>query len=418
MPDRARPTSLDEVVGQEHLLGPDRPLRRAIDSDRVASMILWGPPGAGKTTLARVIARRTEAEFVALSAVLSGVKDLRAVVADARRRWRDRRKRTLLFVDEIHPFNKSQQDALRPPVASGTVTLIGATTENPSFEVNAALLSRARVFRLRPLDEEALVTALRRALTHVPEERRLEVDPDALQALAADAWGDARRALSSLDSALAYAADAGAERLTVELAAEASAQRVLLYDRSGEEHFNVISAFIKALRGSDPDAAVYWLVRMLESGEEPRFVCRRMVVMASEDVGNADPRALTVALDAARTLDYVGLPEAQFALVQAAAYLACAPKSNAALRALSAARRAVREHGSLPVPLRHRNAPTSLMRAEGYGKGYKYAHDFEGAYVRDDHLPEALAGVRMYEPSDRGFEAELGERIRGWRDEG
>ena len=342
MPDRARPTSLDEVVGQEHLLGPDRPLRRAIDSDRVASMILWGPPGAGKTTLARVIARRTEAEFVALSAVLSGVKDLRAVVADARRRWRDRRKRTLLFVDEIHRFNKSQQDALLPHVESGTVTLIGATTENPSFEVNAALLSRARVFRLRPLDEEALVTALRRALTHVPEERRLEVDPDALQALAADAWGDARRALSSLDSALAYAADAGAERLTVELAAEASAQRVLLYDRSGEEHFNVISAFIKALRGSDPDAAVYWLVRMLESGEEPRFVCRRMVVMASEDVGNADPRALTVALDAARTLDYVGLPEAQFALVQAAAYLACAPKSNAALRALSAARRAVR----------------------------------------------------------------------------
>lgn len=425
--DRARPRTLDEIVGQDHVLAPGKPLRRAIEADRVASMVLWGPPGSGKTTLARVIARRTDAEFVALSAVLSGVKDIRSVVATARRLWRDQRKRTLLFVDEIHRFNKSQQDALLPHVENGTVTLIGATTENPSFEVNAALLSRARVFRLNPVDEEALAKALRRALHHVPEDQRIEVDDDALQALAADAWGDVRRALTGLEAALAHATDPGrtnpedgahlgpADRLTVEIARDAAARRVLLYDRAGEEHYNVISAFIKSVRGSDPDAAVYWLIRMLESGEEPRFICRRLVVLASEDIGNADPAALGVAVDAFRTLEFVGLPEAQFAMVQATAYLACAPKSNAALKSLAAARRAVREHGPLPVPMRHRNASTGLMSDQGYGKGYRYPHEFEGAYVADDHLPEALAGTRIYQPTDEGFEAEMNARLVRWR---
>ena len=390
-------------------MGTGKVLRIAIEADLVPSMLLWGPPGSGKTTLARIISTRTGSEFVPFSAVLGGVKEVRAIIARAKERWKLHRKQTTLFIDEIHRFNKSQQDALLPHVEDGTVTLIGATTENPSFEVNAALLSRSRVFRLHPLSDEDLVAVLRSALEAEPA--TLPVDDEALEELAAGAWGDARRAINSLESALHHAAESGAERVDADLARDAAARRILLYDRAGEEHYNVVSAFIKAMRGSDPDAAVYWMGRMLEAGEEPRFVARRMVIFASEDVGNADPRALSVAVDAFRALELVGLPEAALCLTQAASYLACAPKSNSVLKALGAARRAIRERGPLQVPLRHRNATTGLQRGDGYGKGYRYPHDFEGHYAHDDHLPEELAGLRIYEPSDQGEEADIRDRL-------
>ncbi|QRK08202.1 replication-associated recombination protein A [Archangium violaceum] len=405
--ERMRPTRLEEFVGQEHLTGEGRFLHRAIQQDQVPSLILWGPPGTGKTTLAHVIARSTGAAFESLSAVLSGVKDIRETVARAQERWRLHRQRTLLFVDEIHRFNKAQQDALLPHVEKGTVTLIGATTENPSFEVNAALLSRARVVTLRGLEEEELVALLRRA---VADPRglggKVEVDDEALTFIVQASGGDARRALTALEAAAAH----GGPRVDKAIAEETLQHKALLYDKAGEEHYNVVSAFIKSMRGSDVDAALYWMTRMLEAGEDPVFIFRRMVIFASEDIGNADPRALGVAVDALRAFELVGLPEGTLPLTQAVTYLALAPKSNAVLTAYAAARAAVTEGGPLPVPMHLRNAPTKLMKSLGYGAGYKYPHNFEGHYVPEDYLPEALRGRRFYQPSRNGLEQELAER--------
>ncbi|MFY0524562.1 replication-associated recombination protein A [Archangium gephyra] len=405
--ERMRPTRLEEFVGQEHLTGEGRFLRRAIQQDQVPSLILWGPPGTGKTTLAYVIAHFTGSAFESLSAVLSGVKDIRETVARAQERWRMNRQRTLLFLDEIHRFNKAQQDALLPHVEKGTITLIGATTENPSFEVNAALLSRTRVVTLRGLEEEELVELLRRA---VEDPRglggRVEVDDEALTFIVESSGGDARRALTALEAAAAH----GGTRVDKAIAEEAMQHKALLYDKGGEEHYNVVSAFIKSMRGSDVDAALYWMTRMLEAGEDPVFIFRRMVIFASEDIGNADPRALGVAVDALRAFELVGLPEGTLPLTQAVTYLALAPKSNAVLTAYAAARAAVTEGGPLPVPLHLRNAPTKLMKSLGYGAGYKYPHNFEGNYVPEDYLPEALHGRHFYQPTRNGFEEELSER--------
>src|SRR5215831_15332529 len=405
--ERMRPQSLQEFVGQEHLTGPGRFLRRAIEADQVPSLILWGPPGTGKTTLAKIIANATGAHFTSVSAVMVGVKDIREIIAAAQERWNLHRQRSILFIDEIHRFNKAQQDALLPHVERGTVTLIGATTENPSFEVNSALLSRTRVLTLRALEEDELVKVLERALA---DSRGLggavQADPDALEFLAHSAGGDARKALTALE----VAAQQGG-RVTKSAAEEAVQQRTLLYDKSGEEHYNVISAFIKSMRGSDPDAALYWMVRMLEAGEDPLFILRRMVIFASEDIGNADPRALGVAVDALSAFELVGLPEGTLPLTQAVTYLATAPKSNTVLTSYTSAREAVTEHGPLPVPMHLRNAPTPLMKSLGYGAGYQYPHNFEGSYVPEDYLPDALRGRHFYRPSHSGFERELSERV-------
>jgi len=407
--ERVRPRSLDEFVGQEHLTGPGRFLRRAIEADQVPSLIFWGPPGTGKTTLARIIANATGAHFASVSAVSVGVKDIREIVAAAQERWSQSRQRSILFLDEIHRFNKAQQDALLPHVERGTVTLIGATTENPSFEVNSALLSRTRVLTLRPLEEDELLRVLERALADPGGlAGTVSADEDALEFLAHSAGGDARKALTALEVAARLGA---AGRVTRSAAEEAVQQRTLLYDKSGEEHYNVISAFIKSLRGSDPDAALYWMARMLEAGEDPLFILRRMVIFASEDVGNADPRALGVAVDALSAFELVGLPEGTLPLTQAVTYLATAPKSNTVLTSYTSARQAVNEHGPLPVPLHLRNAPTPLMKSLGYGAGYQYPHNFEGSYVPEDYLPDALKGRHFYRPSQSGFERELSQRV-------
>ena len=425
--ERLRPRTLDEVVGQELLLGPGTVLRRAIEQDRLPSMVLWGPPGVGKTTIARLLAKHTRSEFVSLSAVLSGVKEIREVVEHARSRRALERRRTLLFVDEIHRFNRSQQDALLPHVEQGLFILVGATTENPSFEVNAALLSRARVFVLRPLTEESLVRLMTRALADPRglADERLDAEPEALAFIARRADGDARRALVALEVASTNAVarrSAREERAMLLLAdaEEALQQRSLRYDKSGDEHYNLASAFIKAMRGSDPDAAVYYMVRMLEAGEPTRFVLRRMVIFASEDIGNADPRALRVTLDAHQASEFVGLPEAVLPMTQAVTYLAMAPKSNSALTAYAAARKDVVEHGALDVPMHIRNAPTALLEKIGAGSGYKYPHNFEGHYVPEQYLPDALRGRRYYEPTGSGEEVRLKarlEEIRGGREE-
>ncbi len=412
--DRMRPARLEEFEGQEHLLGEARPLERVWRGEgRLPSLVLWGPPGSGKTTLAGLLAQRAGLRFVPLSAVLAGVKDLRDAVAAAEAELSSGR-RTALFVDEIHRFNKAQQDALLPYVEHGTVVLIGATTENPSFEVIPALRSRCRVFTLRPRDQAAIARIARRALEDAERGlggRGLSIEDDALDLLARLSEGDARRALNLLENAAERASGGAIARAHVEAAVDA---RVPDYDKGGEAHYDVISAFIKSLRGSDPDAAVYWLARMLEGGEDPRFIARRLLIFASEDIGNADPLGLVVAVAAAEAFDRVGLPEGKLVLSQAATYLASAPKSNASMLAIGAASAAVTEHGALPVPLHLRNAPTQLLRELGYGKGYRYPHDAPDHFIDEQYLPDALRDARYYRPSTQGTEATLRERLARW----
>jgi putative ATPase len=402
-------------VGQDALLGPGRLLPSAIGGDRLPSFILWGPPGSGKTTLAHVVSHLTKSEFVPFSAVLGGVAEIRQIVEQARERRSYHGKRTILFVDEIHRFNKSQQDAFLPHVEDGTITLIGATTENPSFAVNAALLSRCKVFRLEALDPAALERLLERALTDTERglgSRGLEADPEALAAIAHAARGDARRALNLLEACAALLSPEE-RRLTADLVERAGEAHTLLYDKAGEEHYNVVSALIKSLRGSDPDAAIYWLMRMLEAGDDPLFVLRRLIIFASEDVGNADPRALEVAVNADAAFRRVGMPEGIYPIAHACLYLAACPKSNAVKVAFEAARESIKSRGALPVPKKLRNAVTGLMRDEGYGKNYSYPHDHAEHHVAGEtYLPDEIAGTRFYEPSDQGLEKSIGERLR------
>jgi len=412
---RMRPQSLDEFVGQEHLVGPNHELRRAIEDDRVSSMILWGPPGSGKTTLARLIARVTSSHFVPLSAVSAGVADLRRNTEEARLRRAQGGKRTILFIDEIHRFNKGQQDAVLPFVEEGVITLIGATTENPSFEVNAALLSRTRVFTLKALEDADIGAILDRAVSEPVRglgEINLEVEPEARAALMRVANGDARVALNGLEAAAALAQPVqGRRRLTPAMVEEAVQRRNLLYDRAGEEHYNIISALHKSLRDSDPDASLYWLARMLEAGEDPLYVVRRLIRFASEDIGMADPQALSQAVAAQQAAHFIGMPEANLALAQAVVYLATAPKSNALYAAYSAVQEDVARTRADPVPLHLRNAPTPFMKKIGYGKGYRYAHDYEEAQVEQQHLPDAIKDRTYYHPSERGYEKTVKDRL-------
>jgi len=401
--ERMRPERLEDFVGQEHILGPGKPLRRQIERDELTSVILWGPPGVGKTTLARLIARITSAEFIPFSAVLSGIKEIKAVMADAER-LRRMGRRTILFIDEIHRFNKAQQDAFLPYVERGDIILIGATTENPSFEVISALLSRSRVYALRLLTVPEIVSLLERALPVVG----LEAPGELLEQIAIYANGDARQAYNTLEAAAA-ASPSGA--LSAQAVQDAMQRKVLLYDKAGEEHYNLISALHKSVRSSDVDASLYWLTRMLEAGEDRLYIARRLIRMASEDIGLADPRALEQSVAAMQAVHFLGIPEGDLALAQAAIYLCAAPKSDAAYRALNAVAEDVERTVAEPVPMNLRNAPTPSMKAWGYGAGYQHAHQFEDALVDMECLPPALAGKRYYLPTERGLEKRIAERL-------
>ncbi len=414
--ERIRPRTLDEFVGQDHLLGENGLLKNIIASDKLNSMILWGPPGSGKTTIARIIANMTKAHFVEFSAVTSGVADIRKVVKEATDRQDLEGKQTILFIDEIHRFNKAQQDAFLPHIEAGTIVLIGATTENPGFEVNAPILSRSRLFRLEQLTDENVAKIIKRAIKDKEQglgKLNITIDDDALAHIAKSANGDARVALTALEIA---ANSTGKEaRITIGIAGSAINKKQLQYDRAGDAHYDIISAFIKSMRGSDPDAAVYYLARMLESGEDPKFIARRMVIFASEDVGNADPHALMLATATADALNFVGLPEAKLNLSQCATYLASAPKSNAAKAAINEAIRDVQNERVEPIPNHLRNAPTTLAKKLGHGKGYKYPHDYPGNYVEETYLPEGLKDKVYYRPTENGYEKTIKEGLNKLR---
>ena len=419
MAARMRPRSFEDFVGQEHIVGPGKVLRRAIEADRVPSVIFWGPPGSGKTTLAHLIARVTNSQFEFISAVAAGVADLRRIVDQAQEQRALYGQHTILFIDEIHRFNKAQQDVILPHVENGTFTLIGATTENPSFEVIAPLLSRCRVFTLRQLSEEEVERIVLRAIGD--EESglgtlRLEMGPGSLKHLVNIANGDARVALNGVETA-AYAtspSDDGVRRLDLSTIEDALQRRSVLYDKGGDQHYDTVSAFIKSVRGSSPDAALYWLGRMIEAGEDPMFIVRRLVILAAEDIGLAEPMALPLAVAAQQAVHFVGMPEGAIPLAEATVYLATAPKSNSSYAALARAMEDVRKSRNEPVPLHLRNAVTGLMAHMGYGKSYKYGHDYEGHFVLQDYLPASVSGRRYYEPSEEGQEKGVAERMRAW----
>ncbi len=417
---RMRPRTLDEFLGQQHILGPGSLLRSAVETDQLPSMIFWGPPGCGKSTLAAIIAQQTKSNFENFSAVTSGIPELRKVIQRAKE-LRRMNRRTILFIDEIHRFNKAQQDALLPHVEDGTVVLIGATTENPYFEVNTPLISRSRIFRFEPLSDADVCAVLMRALddeTRGLGALRIEVDEDALDHIVDVAQGDARSALSALELAVAATPDppeGQPKRVTLEIAEQAVQKRVLKYDKNGDNHYDTISAFIKSMRGSDPDAAVYWLARMLAAGEDPKFIARRIVIQAAEDIGNADPMALVVANAAAQAVQFVGLPEAQIPLAQAAIYLACAPKSNASYVAINRANKDVAERKGPPVPRHLRDTSYPGAKALGHGEGYKYPHDFPGHHVEQEYLPPGAQSMPYYEPTEHGHEAKFKRRLEQLR---
>jgi len=418
--DRMRPQRLEDYAGQKHLLAPGKPLRVSIEKDQLRSLILWGPPGTGKTTLARIIAQMTKSDFIPFSAVLAGIKEIKTVMGEAER-TRHYGRRTILFVDEIHRFNKAQQDAFLPYVENGSITLIGATTENPSFELNSALLSRSKVFVLHPLSVEDIVGLLNRSLTDTVNglgAETIRVDPSLIEQIAVFANGDARTANNTLEIAaqLAPADAAGVKTVTPVVLEDAFQKRMLLYDKAGEEHYNLISALHKSMRNSDPDATLYWLGRMLEAGEDPLYIARRIVRFASEDIGMADPMALPLAVSAMQAFDFVGLPEGNLALAQAAVYMATAPKSNALYRAYGAVVQDVKNTLAEAVPLHLRNAPTKLMKELEYGKGYQYAHDFQDKLTDMSCLPKSLEQRVYFTPSDEGFEQTVRERLKSWRE--
>lgn len=418
--ERMRPQKLSDYIGQSHLTSDGTLLKRSIAEDKLFSMIFWGPPGSGKTTLARILANETKAHFVSFSAVLSGVKEIRQVIDDARDVWESKKKKTILFVDEIHRFNKAQQDAFLPHVESGLITLIGATTENPSFEVIAPLLSRTRVLTLKPFTEEDLMIILRRALADSVRglgKYAVKADDDTLRFMVGLSDGDARTALNNLEAAASMTFGLPTEDriLTAKSAEEALMKKALLYDKDGEEHYNLISALHKSMRGSDPDATLYWLGRMLAAGEDPLYILRRMARFASEDIGLADPQALVLTMAAQQAFHFVGQPEGELALAQAAVYLATAPKSNSLYVDYGRTRELINKTGYLPVPLHIRNAPTRLMKELDYGKDYKYAHHYENAFVAQEYLPEKLQGKILFHPQEAGFEKTIKDRVENWR---